>query len=173
MSDLIIGLLAWAVAQTAYAPPPSAPNVEYQPQAALVAAVCPAEGDHCAPRAYYGDGSGTIIMREIFRGSRELRARAILVHEMVHYLQDLSGRWPEMTCVSWAERETEAYRMQGEYLASQGVPRAVMVMPRFDTAQCSDDTTTDDTTDEFASATPTPHRAGVDERMRRVYGGSV
>ncbi len=169
MSDLIIGLLAWAVAQTAYAPPPSAPDIVYQPQAALAAAVCPAEGDRCAPRAYYGDGSGTVVMHETFRHSRGLRVRAILVHELVHYLQDLSGRWPQMTCRSWAERETEAYRMQGEYLVAHGVSRAAIAMPRFDTAQCSDDTTPD----EFADATPTPPRAGSGERPRLDYGGSV
>ncbi len=173
MSDLIIGLLAWAVAHTAYAPPPSAPAIVYQPQAVLVAAVCSAKGDHCAPRAYYGDGSETIVMRASFRRSRSMRARAILVHELVHYLQDLSGRWPEMSCLSWAERESEAYRAQGEYLAARGVPRAVIAMPRFDLAQCRDDTTTDVATDEFAAATPTAYRAAIGERTRRDYGGSV
>ena len=171
MSDLIIGLLAWAVAHTAYVPPPSTPDIEYQPQAALVAAVCPTEGESCEPRAYYGDGSGTVVMRDSFRHARGLRVRAILVHELVHYLQDLSGRWPEMTCLSWAERETEAYRMQAEYLVAQGVSRAAIAMPRFDAAQCSDDTTPTATADEFAAATPTPPRDG--ETARGDYGGPV
>jgi len=167
MSDLIIGLLAWAVAHTAYVPPPSAPDIVYQPQAALAAAVCPTEGESCEPRAYYGDGSGTVVMRESFRQSRGLRVRAILVHELVHYLQDLSGRWPKMNCLSWAERETEAYRMQGEYLVAHGVSRGAIAMPRFDTAQCRDDTTPD----EFAAATPTAPRDG--ETADRDYGGPV
>lgn len=171
MSDLIIGLLAWAVAHTAYVPPPSTPDIEYQPQAALVAAVCPTEGERCEPRAYYGDGSGTVVMRDSFRHARGLRVRAILVHELVHYLQDLSGRWPEMTCLSWAERETEAYRMQAEYLVAQGVSRAAIAMPRFDAAQCSDDITPTATADEFAAATPTPPRDG--ETARGDYGGPV
>ena len=72
-----------------------------------------------------------------------------------------------MNCLSWAERETEAYRMQGEYLVAHGVSRGAIAMPRFDTAQCRDDTTPD----EFAAATPTAPRDG--ETADRDYGGPV
>lgn len=41
--------------------------------------------------------------------------RSMLVHEMVHYLQDLSGRYDNSSCEDHAKREREAYAIQREY----------------------------------------------------------
>lgn len=49
--------------------------------------------------------------------------RSIIVHEMVHYLQDLSGKYVGMTewndtkrCTARKERQIEAYETQDKYL---------------------------------------------------------
>jgi hypothetical protein len=49
-------------------------------------------------------------------------ASSIVVHEMVHFLQQQSGRFEEgYSCESAIEREREAYGVQREYLLRSGV----------------------------------------------------
>jgi hypothetical protein len=42
--------------------------------------------------------------------------RSVIVHELVHYLQDIYQRYPEPTCEHQAAREREAYAWQRAYL---------------------------------------------------------
>lgn len=139
MNDLITALLAWTVAHSGYSAPPSPPEVVYQPETVLAAALCPPDSEHCTPRGYYSNGAGTIALDETLRNSKNLRTRALLIHEMVHYLQDLSGRWSEMTCDASVEREREAYQLQARYFIAQGVNRRLLRMPEFSTANCQDE----------------------------------
>lgn len=120
MADVIAALLAWTVANSTYAMPPKPPLLEYRAQPVFAEQVCPPEAVHCAPRGYYTDGTGTIVLEEAYRDLAQVRARALLVHEMVHYLQDVSGRFGEKDCASWLDREREAYRLQLLYLVAQG-----------------------------------------------------
>ena len=57
--------------------------------------------------------------------------RSMLVHEMVHYLQDLSGRYDNSSCDDHARREREAYAIQREYgiKASGSVLYIRMIIP--------------------------------------------
>ena len=135
MENLVIGLLAWVVANTAYMEKlPQSPNLEYKTEKEMVAAVCP-NYDCSTPRAYYGDGGNTVFLPEDFN-RRRLTERGVLAHELVHYLQDLSGRWPEMTCVAWVVRESEAYRIQADYLVSEGAARSAINHPWLDIDDC-------------------------------------
>ena len=43
--------------------------------------------------------------------------RSILVHELVHFLQEINNRYSELTpCKRWFQREHEAYAVQNQYL---------------------------------------------------------
>lgn len=110
MNDIIAALITWAVMQTGYSLPAEPPTIRYLPTHEFAKQVCP-HGAQCSVKGYYADGSGTIVLHEVMRDLvQNRRARAMLVHEIVHYLQDYSGRWEgEKTCQIWVEREREAY----------------------------------------------------------------
>ncbi len=43
-------------------------------------------------------------------------AHSLLVHELVHYLQDVSGKYDSHSCIDSVAREREAYHIQNEYI---------------------------------------------------------
>jgi len=47
-------------------------------------------------------------------------SQSIVLHEIVHYLQDLSGKYGK-DCQSWYQNEKEAYAIQNQWLYEQGV----------------------------------------------------
>jgi len=50
-----------------------------------------------------------------------VQARSILLHELVHYVQQVSGKFDGMrTCEGWVQREKEAYTIQNRWLFEQG-----------------------------------------------------
>jgi hypothetical protein len=52
---------------------------------------------------------------------KDPRARAVLLHELVHHVQMLTGRFDSMPgCQAWYAREREAYAVQNEYLRVLG-----------------------------------------------------
>jgi len=48
----------------------------------------------------------------------DLLARSVLLHELVHHVQSLSGRFENIVsqCDRWYSKELEAYEVQNEYL---------------------------------------------------------
>ena len=91
--DIVAVLMAWAVAHSGYSAAPDLPRIEFLPTQAFIEQVCPQHAQ-CTVKGYYADGSQTIVLHESLRDlKRNRRARAMLVHEIVHYLQDRSGRW--------------------------------------------------------------------------------
>jgi hypothetical protein len=65
--------------------------------------------------ALYDDAARTILLPEGWTGESPAEM-SVLVHEMVHHMQNLSGR--RFACA--AEREAEAYRVQEEWLGLFG-----------------------------------------------------
>jgi hypothetical protein len=137
MPELIAALLAWTVANTGYAAPPGPPNVEFQPSAFFEQA-CADAGAHCTARGFYRDGTGTIVLHDAYRDLAGPRERSLLVHELVHFLQDQSGQWGATTCEVWVEREHEAFRLQYLYLATNGGNPFGSRMPSLSPALCRD-----------------------------------
>jgi hypothetical protein len=142
MDTVIAALLIWTVSNSGYPMPSAPPALEYRAQADFAVEVCPQEAVHCAPSAYYRDGAGTIVLDEAHQHLDGPRSRGLLVHEIAHYLQDLSGLWGEKSCESWIGREREAYRLQLLYLVSQGVSPFTLRMPILDEARCPADART-------------------------------
>jgi hypothetical protein len=73
----------------------------------------------CGVKAFYTPDEGVFI-DETLDISRDVHARSILLHELVHYVQAESGRFDAMTnaCVRSNRAEAEAYRVQNLYLVS-------------------------------------------------------
>ena len=139
MTELMATLLSWAVANSGYEMPAQSPAIEYRDQSFFTAEACPVGAVHCTTRGFYADGTNTIILHEEHRDLGDVRARALLVHELVHYLQDLSGDWGEKTCRSWVAREHQAYRLQLLYMVHEGANPFSHAMPPLGAIGCKDE----------------------------------
>jgi hypothetical protein len=105
-----------------YHVPKEPPTIYRIPHAELENYVC---GTHCAIRAWYKPGDG-IFLDESLKPETNLFHRSILLHEMVHYFQDMSGEYANMdACNRWFHRELDAYTVQNRYLGVIGHPSRV------------------------------------------------
>jgi hypothetical protein len=139
MTELIAALLTWAVANSGYQMPAHPPTIAYRDQRFFAAEACPDSAVHCTTRGFYTDGSDTIVLHETHRDLGDVRARAILVHEIVHFLQDRSGKFGEKTCESWVAREHQAYRLQLLYMVHEGANPFSHAMPPLGALGCRDE----------------------------------
>lgn len=87
-------------------------------------------GRPCSILAWYNN-NGAIFLDDRLQQQTDVMTRSMLVHEMVHYLQDLSGRYDNSSCDDHARREREAYAIQREYgiKASGSVLYIRMIIP--------------------------------------------
>lgn len=70
----------------------------------------------CAVHAAYMPDRG-VLLNEALDPINVPLDRSILLHELVHYLQEINGRYTELTpCKRWFQREHEAYAVQNMYL---------------------------------------------------------
>ena len=99
-----------------YPVPETYPEVRQVSQAELQRRFC---NGPCGVKAFYAPEEGVFI-DESFDLSRNVHARSVLLHELVHHMQAKSGRFDAMTnaCVRSNRAEAEAYRVQNLYLIS-------------------------------------------------------
>jgi len=125
--ELIAYLLTWAVFYTDYPAPDVQPVIEYKPHSYFVREMCDFVDNlekPCNVRAMYNDDiDGVLFLDEGFEGQQNAYVKGIVVHEMVHYLQDLSGDWKnirkwqrDIRCQEKAYRQREAYMVQDKYM---------------------------------------------------------
>ncbi len=70
----------------------------------------------CAVRAAYMPERG-VLLADSLDPVNEPLDRSILLHELVHFLQEINNRYSELTpCKRWFQREHEAYAVQNQYL---------------------------------------------------------
>lgn len=70
----------------------------------------------CAVRAAYMPDRG-VLLADTLDPFNEPLDRSILVHELVHFLQEINQRYSELSpCKRWFQREHEAYAVQNQYL---------------------------------------------------------
>lgn len=125
--ELILYLLSWAVFYTGYDMPEEPPQIVYVTHEHFVnSPLCKGidtPEQPCTVRAAYNDyNSGVIEVHERFKDDKSGYFKSIMVHEMVHYLQDMSGRWDDMyklesdlLCQERAFRQREAYMAQDKF----------------------------------------------------------
>jgi hypothetical protein len=102
--------------------PKQSPNVYRVPHAELENYVC---GTNCAIKAWYKPGEG-IFLDESLQPETNVFHRSILLHELVHYFQDVSGYYGNSdACSRWFHRELDAYEVQNKYLGTIGHPSRV------------------------------------------------
>ncbi len=93
------------------------PEILRVPHDRIEAIVCNAR---CAALAAYRPGEG-IYLDDTLKPETDLFARSILLHELVHYAQDMNGEHGDMRpCMRWYQREQEAYAIQKIFLFMTG-----------------------------------------------------
>ena len=136
---MIKQLLTWAVFYTGYTMPAELPVIEYVPHSHFVNTICyhvDTAEDPCTVRAMYDDNQdGLIFLNEKYVNEMTPYVKSIIVHEMVHYLQDMSGEWKDIEkwdqsirCQEREYRQREAYMVQDKYSAD--VHNIQRLMPR-------------------------------------------
>ena len=105
-----------------YKVPKEPPHIYRVPRAEMENYVC---GSNCNIQAYYKPGDG-IFLVDTLQPEIDLMHRSILLHEMVHYFQDVVGAYGDrLTCDRWFQREIDAYNIQNRYLGVIGHPSRV------------------------------------------------
>lgn len=123
MTELYAALMSWAVMLSGYAAPDRLPEVEMVPHSYLVQHAC--AGRECRVLGWFPPGR-TIFLDNRLKPAADLYASSIVVHEMVHYLQSQSKRYPRpYTCEAIIAMEREAHAVQREYFVRYGVYRIV------------------------------------------------
>ena len=129
-------VLAWTVSRTDYTAPKARPEVNFQPASFFIDQVCSTH-EPCSAKGVYRDGQNRITLHEDYRDLTRIEARAMLVHELAHFLQDRSGQWRGDDCRSWVAREREAYLLQRRYLIARGgFPPYALRLPSISEAAC-------------------------------------
>jgi len=117
LQELVTHLLMAAHAYTGYDLPAESPEVRFVPQVEIRQMACDRP---CKVYGWYPHGK-TIYLDDRLDPVHDVAARGILLHELVHYLQQSAGAFETSSaCRNWADREREAYMVQGRWLTKQG-----------------------------------------------------
>jgi hypothetical protein len=123
MKELYEVLLSWAVLLSGYSAPTERPEVVMVSHAYLEQLAC--EGRHCKVMGWFPPGK-IIYIDDRLDPDASLYASSVIVHEMVHYLQQASGKYPSpYSCANAIAMEREAYAVQQAYLVRYGVYRPI------------------------------------------------
>lgn len=111
---LVVSLLAWLGTHTNYTIPDQTPAVAFVPHGYLEQLAC---GERCPALGVYPDGNVVYIDDEL-QTETNVCAQSVLLHELVHYLQDKDGRFLNLApSIRSYMREHEAYGVQQMFLA--------------------------------------------------------
>ncbi|MEE9139314.1 MAG: hypothetical protein V3U18_00885 [Alphaproteobacteria bacterium] len=117
---LVVSLLAWINLYAGYDVPDQFPVIAFVPHASLEQMSCTGP---CPILGWYPDNSsGVVYLDRDLALKTNVCARSILLHELVHYMQDKSGSFAEDSQIlRWQLRELEAHQIQSAFLAENGV----------------------------------------------------
>ena len=113
-AELLLVLLSWASHLSHYPYPDSGPEYSIRPHAFFVQHAC-GGNNNCNIAAWYNN-DGIIYLDDRLQDWDDPVIRSVIVHELVHYLQDLSGKFKNNDCRDQLMREREAYAIQRIYL---------------------------------------------------------
>ncbi len=112
-----------------YPVPTTLPAVYRVPHETIEELAC---GRKCPALGAYQRGQG-IYLDESLQPETNVFARSVLLHELVHYVQDLSAQWEDAeSCDRWYRREKEAYAIQEYFLALVGSEHRVSYSTLFE-----------------------------------------
>jgi len=119
VNALMLAMMSWIASVSDLSEPAGAPEVRRLPAAEIAERARPpdARQPHAGERyvALYRSETDTILVQRDWSRER-LRDRSILLHELVHHMQDAAGR--SYACPG--VREREAYGLQRRWLERRG-----------------------------------------------------
>lgn len=116
VSKLVAELLVAIQALSGYGAPAAAARVEFVPHERLEQEAC---GRPCEIYGWFPPGR-TVYLDDRLDPLADPAARSILLHELVHFLQQEAGTFPPPgDCQTWLDREWQAYDIQIRWLAAQ------------------------------------------------------
>jgi hypothetical protein len=122
LSESTTVLLSWIKARAPYDPALidglQSPRVKIRSHAFFEKIACHGSKTGCHRIAWY-NGGDTIFLRDDIDLAR-LEGTGILLHEVVHYVQEKSDRFVEENQCNRFRREREAYDLQKTYLIENG-----------------------------------------------------
>ena len=128
LDALVLKLLTAISAIAGYPLPDRQPEIAFVPQSYLEERACDRP---CAVRGWFPPGQ-VVYLDERLDPENDTWERSILVHELVHYLQQEEGSFTAAgSCEAWMKREAEAYEVQYRWLVTQRVsPRLLRRISR-------------------------------------------
>lgn len=118
-AQLLPALLSALRQLSKYAVPAELPQVYRVSQERLQEMACSGK---CAVLGTFRPGEG-IYLDERLKPETSLFDRSVLLHELVHYVQELNGELSDLRpCDRWYHREQEAYAIQKNFLMLVGSP---------------------------------------------------
>ena len=84
-------------------------------------------GGKCPVIAWYAP-EGAIYLDSRLDLKRNIMARGVLVHELVHHIQRMQSGHRARNCAEWRERERKAYSVQAFWLRKQGIYSANLML---------------------------------------------
>jgi hypothetical protein len=122
VSSMVTELFVTIQLLSGYPVPEHNPQVSFVPLAQMQSMVCKRP---CAVKAFYKPEQGVFIDEKI-DVKDDVYSRSVLLHELVHHLQHLSGKFEALDtpCHRWQAKEVEAYEIQHKYLKRMQVTRS-------------------------------------------------
>ena len=118
-------LIRSAAQLSKYPVPDALPMVTRIDRVELERRGCPESAPHCSISALYESTRGIMLAADL-KPETNLFHRSILLHELVHYLQDVGQELATASpCDRWYQREIEAYTLQNRFLSSVSSPERV------------------------------------------------
>jgi len=123
ISTLVGELLLAIQLLTGYSVPALKPEIKLVPHQVIEQQAC---DGHCQVLGWFPPGS-TIYLDDRLNPIGHVGHKAILLHELVHYLQQENGAHEAGTdCRNWQDREQEAVDIQYKWLVEQHAPLSAM-----------------------------------------------
>ena len=117
VDDLVPELMDAIDLLSKYSVPAGLPPVHRVSHEKIEALAC---GKKCAALALYRPGEG-VYLDEALKPETDIFARSVLLHELIHYVQDVSNELADVRpCERWYRREQEAYAIQKRFLMLAG-----------------------------------------------------
>jgi hypothetical protein len=136
-AELVPALMSALDQLSKYPRPAHLPEIFRVPKERLHELAC--TSSKCGVLATYQPGEG-IFLDERLEPETNLFDRSVLLHELVHYLQELNHeRGEAKPCERWYYREIEAYAIQKTFLTLVGSPVRVGYSANKSTCDAQDD----------------------------------
>lgn len=123
LSELVADLLVAASAAVPGATDIAPPVIEQLEPHVLQQKAC---GKPCRVLAWFGQDA-VIYLDNRVKPLRNLVARSILLHELVHHVQYVVSGNSAQSCSDWLQRERDAYKVQAAWLVERGIEATPLV----------------------------------------------